>query len=78
MLSSQESTRLALDPADTVSPSSVPEAFAGQAARTPDAPALLGGFPAVTYAELDARSAGLARLLLAHGLGSEGTVLLAL
>jgi amino acid adenylation domain-containing protein/non-ribosomal peptide synthase protein (TIGR01720 family) len=78
VLSSQESTRPAPDPADTAPPSSVPEAFAAQAARTPDAPALLGGFPAVTYAELDARSADLARLLLAHGLAPEGTVLLAL
>ncbi|MCP3014693.1 amino acid adenylation domain-containing protein [Nocardiopsis dassonvillei] len=78
MLSSQESTRPAPDPADTAPPSSVPEAFAAQAARTPDAPALLGGFPVVTYAELDARSADLARLLLAHGLAPEGTVLLAL
>ncbi|PDP87895.1 non-ribosomal peptide synthetase, partial [Glycomyces fuscus] len=79
MLSSQESTRFApADPADAAPPLSVPEAFAAQAARTPDAPALVGGFPEVTYAELDARSAALARLLLAHGTTPEGTVLLAL
>ncbi|PDP88036.1 non-ribosomal peptide synthetase, partial [Glycomyces fuscus] len=59
-------------------PASVTAAFAAQAARTPDAPALVGGFPEVTYAELDARSADLARLLRARGIGTEDAVPLVL
>ncbi|XKK39583.1 amino acid adenylation domain-containing protein [Nocardiopsis sp. ARC36] len=78
MLSSQESNRPEPVPVDALPHASVPEAFAAQAARTPDAPALLGDFPEVSYAELDAGSADLARLLRARGLPREGAVLLAL
>ncbi|WP_433701326.1 amino acid adenylation domain-containing protein [Nocardiopsis sp. CA-288880] len=78
MLSPQESNRPEPVPVDAVPHASVPEVFAAQAARSPGAPALLGDFPEVSYAELDARSADLARLLRALGLPREGTVLLAL
>ncbi|SCL25235.1 non-ribosomal peptide synthetase [Micromonospora inyonensis] len=49
------------------------ELFAHQVRRTPDAPALVCGDIAYTFAQLDARSAELARLLTGHGAGP-GTV----
>ena len=48
--------------------------FAQQAARTPDAVALVDGARELTYAELDARSARLARRLRALGVGPEARV----
>ncbi|MEV4443005.1 amino acid adenylation domain-containing protein, partial [Streptomyces sp. NPDC049577] len=54
------------------------ELFARQAARTPDALAVVHGTQTVTYAELDARANRLARLLLRHGAGPESRVALAL
>jgi amino acid adenylation domain-containing protein len=50
------------------------ELFAAQAARTPEAEALLDGSARVTYAELAARAGGLARWLLAHGIVPETRV----
>ncbi|MDI6104007.1 amino acid adenylation domain-containing protein [Actinoplanes sp. NEAU-A12] len=52
----------------------VPELFAAQAARTPDAVALLMGATSVTYAELDARANRLAHRLIAAGTGPEVAV----
>jgi amino acid adenylation domain-containing protein len=52
----------------------VPELFAAQAARTPDATALSFGGAATTYAELDRRSAALARELAARGVGPDARV----
>ncbi|HEX2190552.1 MAG TPA: amino acid adenylation domain-containing protein [Longimicrobiaceae bacterium] len=48
--------------------------FAAVARRIPDAPALLHGAEAVTYAELDARSARVARALRRRGVGPETPV----
>ncbi|HEX7241969.1 MAG TPA: condensation domain-containing protein, partial [Longimicrobiaceae bacterium] len=49
----------------------VHELFAGHAARTPDAPALLWGDEVVSYAELDRRAAALAARLRALGVAPE-------
>ncbi|MFF2073697.1 non-ribosomal peptide synthase/polyketide synthase [Kitasatospora sp. NPDC058162] len=56
----------------------LPEAFARQAARTPDAPAVRSGDTLLTYRELDEQSNRLARLLIAAGAGPERFVALAL
>ncbi len=55
-------------------PSSVPAAFAAQAARTPDAIALSGPLAELTYAQLDARSAALAGRLARLGVTTETPV----
>ncbi|MET0399320.1 MAG: non-ribosomal peptide synthase/polyketide synthase [Longimicrobiaceae bacterium] len=54
----------------------VQELFAEQAARTPGAPAVLAGAASLTYAELDARAARLARVLRGAGVGPEVAVAL--
>ncbi|WP_406161739.1 amino acid adenylation domain-containing protein [Streptomyces canus] len=61
-------------PADT----SIPAAFAAQVKARPDAPAVVAGGHTLTYAELDARSDRLARLLRDRGVtdGSRVGVLL--
>ena len=48
-------------PSLDVSPATVPAAFAAQAARTPEATAVVAGDGTLTYAELDARSRGAGR-----------------
>ncbi|MEW5925849.1 MAG: amino acid adenylation domain-containing protein [Gemmatimonadota bacterium] len=53
---------------------SVPELFAEQALRTPGAPALRFAGETTSYAELDRRSAALARDLAARGVGPEARV----
>ena len=57
---------------------SIPELFATHVARTPDAVAVSGGGPSVTYAELDAVSNRLAHLLAGHGVGQGQSVALLL
>lgn len=52
----------------------LPELFVAQAARTPEAPAVLDGDRSVSYAELDAASGRLAARLLAEGAGPESLV----
>lgn len=52
----------------------VPESFAEQAARTPDAPALQAGATVVSYAELNARANKLAHRLIELGVGPECAV----
>ncbi|MFE7122235.1 AMP-binding protein, partial [Streptomyces sp. NPDC057654] len=49
-----------------------------QAARTPDAPAVIAGETALTYADLNTQANRLARLLIERGVGPETTVALAL
>ncbi|MEU6278633.1 condensation domain-containing protein, partial [Streptomyces populi] len=56
----------------------LPEVFAAQVARTPDAVAVVVGDVVLSYAELDARANRLARLLVAEGVGPEKSVGLAL
>ncbi|WP_309060601.1 non-ribosomal peptide synthase/polyketide synthase [Streptomyces sp.] len=56
----------------------LPDAFAAQAARTPDAPAVSAGTDHLTYRQLDERSNRLARLLIEAGAGPERFVALAL
>ncbi|GAA2487491.1 amino acid adenylation domain-containing protein [Streptomyces gobitricini] len=65
------------DTARDLPPMTLPELFAAQASRTPDAPAVGTGAHALTYAELDARSHRLARRLIASGAGPEEVVALA-
>ncbi|MFJ3670272.1 non-ribosomal peptide synthase/polyketide synthase [Streptomyces sp. NPDC090106] len=61
------------DPEDTIA-----DLLAAQAARTPDARALVFGERTLTYAELDAAVSQMARLLIARGAGPERVVALAL
>uniref|UniRef100_UPI000DDA7C18 non-ribosomal peptide synthase/polyketide synthase n=1 Tax=Streptomyces triticisoli TaxID=2182797 RepID=UPI000DDA7C18 len=56
----------------------LPDAFAAQAARTPDAPAVTAGAEHITYRQLDERANRLARLLIDAGAGPERFVALAL
>ncbi|MFI7368419.1 amino acid adenylation domain-containing protein, partial [Streptomyces sp. NPDC050149] len=66
------------DTARDVAPASVVSLFAAQVARTPDAPAVAHAGASLTYAELDARSDRLARLLTERGVGPERFVAVAL
>jgi len=74
-----ERARIA-DPVDRhISPAtSVPALFAAAAAAHPDSPALTGEDRSLTYAELAAESAGLARALAGRGIGPEDRVAIAL
>ena len=60
------------------SSSTLPELFADQVARTPDATAVVHEGTRLTYADLDARANRLAHLLAARGAGPERLVALAL
>ncbi|CAM5329566.1 amino acid adenylation domain-containing protein [Streptomyces abikoensis] len=66
------------DTAAPVAGTTVPQLFAQQAARTPDAVAVTSGTRRLTYRELDERSGRLARELARRGLGPESLVGLAL
>ncbi|MEV7042938.1 amino acid adenylation domain-containing protein [Amycolatopsis sp. NPDC051061] len=65
-------------PVQDVPAVTVPELFAAQVARTPDATALVFEDEELTYAELDAVSNRLARVLAERGAGPERVVALAL
>ncbi|MEV4138617.1 amino acid adenylation domain-containing protein [Dactylosporangium sp. NPDC049742] len=62
------------DTAASVPASTLPELFAAQVARTPDAAALVFDGESVSYRELDDRAARMARLLLDRGVGPESVV----
>ncbi len=78
LLDAGERRRLLADynaPGDVPAPTrTVHELFAEQAARTPEAPALRFAGATTTYAELDRRSAALARELAARGVGPDARV----
>ncbi|MEV7940329.1 non-ribosomal peptide synthetase [Kitasatospora sp. NPDC088264] len=57
-----------------VPPATLPVLFEAQAARTPDATAVVSGDASVTYAELDERANRVARRLVERGIGPESVV----
>ncbi|MGC5568119.1 amino acid adenylation domain-containing protein [Streptomyces sp. FR-108] len=65
------------DTARQVTAATLPELFQAQAARTPDATAVVFAGTEVTYAELDERANRLAHLLIRRGIGPEHIVGLA-
>ncbi|MET0397470.1 MAG: amino acid adenylation domain-containing protein, partial [Longimicrobiaceae bacterium] len=62
------------DTAAEIPPGPVHERIAAQAARTPDAPAVVFGDETITFAGLMARAGDLARRLRAHGVGPDARV----
>ncbi|MFJ3232908.1 amino acid adenylation domain-containing protein [Streptomyces sp. NPDC086787] len=81
VLSEAERQRVVHDWNDTaleVTPLSVPERFARQAAATPDATALEAGEIRLTYAELDERANRMAHWLVSEGIGTESRVVVLL
>ncbi|MFS8202197.1 amino acid adenylation domain-containing protein [Streptomyces sp. CWNU-52B] len=81
VLAPEERARVLTDWNDTAHDAAVttlPELFRAQAARTPDALALVFGEQRLTYAELDTRVEHTARVLAGLGVGPERTVAVAL
>jgi non-ribosomal peptide synthetase component F len=81
LMTTTERDQLLVDWHDTQQPVpdvTLPELFAAQVARTPDAVAVVGESVSLSYAELDERSSRLARVLIARGVGPEQFVGLAL
>ncbi|MFI8194541.1 amino acid adenylation domain-containing protein [Streptomyces sp. NPDC085946] len=77
LLTPAERTRLLGTAGDPVAPACLPALFEAQAARTPDAPAVVAEDLTLSYAELNARANRLAHLLISRGIGPEQTVALA-
>ena len=69
-----EAATAAIGAARDVTIAPVPEAFASQARRTPDAVALRAGHTEISYGELDARIAAMAGGLGERGIGRESRV----
>ncbi|MFI6641777.1 amino acid adenylation domain-containing protein [Streptomyces sp. NPDC050504] len=81
LLDDTETRRLTTGSAGAATPASgavVPELIAAQAARTPDAVALVDGGTEYTYAELDARADQLAHALVDKGAGPDELVAVAM
>ncbi|WP_189282475.1 AMP-binding protein, partial [Streptomyces atratus] len=77
VLGEDERRRVLLDWNDTAADlgtALVPELFAAQVARTPDAVAVVADDETVSYAELDARANRLAHYLVGQGIGAESLV----
>ncbi|MDQ3401962.1 MAG: amino acid adenylation domain-containing protein, partial [Actinomycetota bacterium] len=66
------------DTATAIRPTTLADLVSAQVRRTPDAVAVTSAERTLTYAELDARSNQVARLLAQHGAGPETVVALAL
>ncbi|MDN0201310.1 amino acid adenylation domain-containing protein, partial [Streptomyces sp. S.PNR 29] len=66
------------DTARPVLPSTLPALFEAQAARTPDATAVVLGDTSLSYAELDGRANRVARVLAERGAGPEQRIAVAL
>ncbi|XIG26164.1 condensation domain-containing protein [Lysobacter enzymogenes] len=81
LLDAEERRQLLVDWNDTAQPlaaATIPELFEQQAARTPQALAVVGEDARLSYAELNTRANRLARRLIAHGAGPESIVAIAL
>ncbi|WP_329617719.1 amino acid adenylation domain-containing protein [Streptomyces brevispora] len=81
VLTAAEHTRLAARSTGPAGPSAgqtVPALFEQWVSSTPDAPAVRDAGTTLTYGELDARAAALARRLAARGIGPEDRVAVAL
>ncbi|MEW1654275.1 amino acid adenylation domain-containing protein [Streptomyces sp. NPDC093707] len=82
LLTAQERSRMLGEwgrgPAAYLPASTVPELFAEQVTRTPDAQAVRDTTGTLTYAQLNARANDLAHHLSGHGIGPEDLVALAL